>query len=243
LSRVIIANPFITNMIRMKKTIIFSLMVILGFGAFAQPAAESTMKKISVGYDLYTSIFLDMPTGIKTRTINQGANVFLMYNHMLSDNGFSFAGGLGISSENLYLKNAFIPNIKADSISFVNVPLGVKVTRSKLNVTYFDIPLEVRYVTAKKMRFTLGMKFGFLIDSKTMFKGDAIDQEGNKLGYGTQVKYKNVNQLESVRYGVQARIGWKWVHVYGYYSLNKLFKADKGPQMYPISVGITFMPF
>ncbi len=227
----------------MKKAIIFSLLIFIGLGAFAQPVAESTMKKISIGYDLYTSIYLDMPTGINTRTINQGANVFLMYNHMASNNGFSFAGGFGISSENLYLKNAFVPNVKADSISFVNTTLGVNVTLSKLNVTYIDLPLEVRYVTDKKMRFTLGMKFGFLIDSKTKYKGDGIDMEGVQTGYGTHVKYKSVNQLESVRYGVQARIGWKWIHVYGYYSLNKMFTANKGPQMYPISVGITFMPF
>jgi len=226
----------------MKKAIIFSLLTFIGFSALAQPVAESTMKKISVGYDLYTSIWLDMPTGIKTRTINQGANVFLMYNHMMSDNGFSFAGGLGITSENLYLKDAYVPNVKADSISFEKVPFGVDAKRSKLNVTYLDIPLEIRYVTDKKMRFTLGMKFGFLIDSKTMYKGDAFDEDG-KLGYGVHEKSKGVNQLESTRFGVQARIGYKWVHVYGYYSLNRLFKADKGPQMYPISVGVTFMPF
>jgi len=226
----------------MKKAILFILLAFVGFGAFAQPVAESTMKKISVGYDVYTSIWLDMPTGIKTRTINQGANVFLMYNHIMGDNGFSFAGGLGISSENLYLKNAYVPNVKADSIAFMASPLGVKVNRSKLNVTYLDIPIEVRYVTAKKMRFTLGMKFGFLVDSKTMYKGDAFDENG-KLGYGIHEKYKTVNQLESTRFGVQARIGYKWVHAYAYYSLNKLFKADKGPQMYPISVGLTFMPF
>lgn len=226
----------------MKKAIIFSFLVFLGIGAFAQPVAESTLKKISVGYDLYTSIWLDMPTGIKTRTINQGANVFLMYNHVMGDKGFSFAGGLGLSSENLYLKDAFVPNVKADSISFVNMPSGVNAKRSKLNVTYFDIPLEIRYVTKNKMRFTLGMKFGFTLDSKTMYKGDAFDENG-ATGFGTKEKQKSVNQLESTRFGVQARVGYKWVHVYGYYSLNKMFNADKGPQMYPISIGVTFMPF
>lgn len=227
----------------MKKAIIFSLLTFIGFSAFAQPVAESTMKKISVGYDLYNTFYMDMPTGIKTRAINQGANVFLMYNHIMGDNGISFAGGLGVTSENLYLKDAFIPNIKVDSIGFVSTPTGVSVNRSKLNVTYLDIPIELRYVTEKKMRFTLGMKFGFLVDSKTLYKGDAIDTEGNKLGYSTLVKHKGVNQLESVRYGVQARVGWKWVHVYAYYSLNKMFVADKGPEVYPISVGVTFMPF
>ena len=228
----------------MKKVIIFSLLVFMGLGAFAQPVAESTMKKISVGYDLYTSIWMDMPTGIKTRTINQGANLFLMYNHVMGDNGFSFAGGLGLTSENLYLKNAYIPNIKADSLSFETMPLGVKSKKYKLNVTYFDIPIEIRYVTKSKMRFTLGMKFGFTIDSKIKYQGDAFDfQTGEKKDWGTKEKHKDVNQLESTRFGLQARIGYKWVHVYGYYSLNKVFKADKGPEMYPISVGITFMPF
>jgi hypothetical protein len=226
----------------MKKLILFSLLSIMGLVAISQPVAETTMKKISVGYDVYTSIWMDMPTGIKTRTINQGANVFLMYNHMLSDNGFSFAGGLGVSSENLYLKDAYIPNVKSDSIAFTDLPSGVNLKRSKLNVTYIDIPLEVRYVTDSKMRFTLGMKFGFAVDSKTKMVGDGFDSEGT-LGYGTKEKHKDVDQLESTRFGVQARIGYKWVHLYGYYSLNKVFKADKGPQMYPISVGVTFMPF
>lgn len=226
----------------MKKIIILIIIVLSGSMLFAQSVAESTTKKVSVGYDLYTSIWSDMPSGIKTRTINQGANVFLMYNHMMSENGFSFAGGLGISSENLYLKNAYIPNVKADSIAFTNVPSGVNVKKSKLNVTYLDIPIEIRYVTKSKMRFTLGMKFGFVIDSKTKLKGDAFDSEGT-LGWGTKEKHKDVNRLESTRFGVQARIGYKWVHLYGYYSLNKLFIANKGPQVYPISIGLTFMPF
>jgi hypothetical protein len=173
----------------MKKIIILSIIVLSGSMLFAQSVAESTTKKVSVGYDLYTSIWSDMPSGIKTRTINQGANVFLMYNHMMSENGFSFAGGLGISSENLYLKNAYIPNVKADSIAFTNVPSGVNVKKSKLNVTYLDIPIEIRYVTKSKMRFTLGMKFGFVIDSKTKLKGDAFDSEGT-LGWGTKEKHK-----------------------------------------------------
>lgn len=226
----------------MKRIIIFSLLAIMGLGAFAQPVAETTMKKISVGYDVYTSIWLDMPSGIKTRTINQGANVFLMYNHLMGENGLSMAGGLGLSSENLYLKNAYVPNVKADSISFVNTPFGVDAKKSKVNVTYVDIPVEIRFVTDNKMRFTLGMKFGFSIDSKTKYKGDEFDEDG-KTGTGIKIKDKDINQLESTRFGVQARIGYKWVHAYAYYSLNKVFKADKGPQMYPISVGVTFMPF
>lgn len=33
------------------------------------------------------------------------------------------------------------------------------------------------------------------------------------------------------------------IPAFGYYSLNKVFIADKGPQMYSIHVGVTFVPF
>lgn len=226
----------------MRKIFLMMTMLVLGFTAAAQSQMNMpvAVKKFTLGYDLYNTFWMDMPTGFHTRNINQGANVFMMYNHVMNDKGnISFAGGLGITNENLYLKGAYIPNVKADSIAFSKLPNGIKEKRSKLNVTYLDIPIELRFVTKSQMRFTLGMKFGFLINSKTMYKGDNPD--GSQTG--TQQQHKNVNQLEGTRFGVQARVGYKWIHLYGYYSLNKVFKADKGPQMYPISVGISVMPF
>ena len=36
-----------------------------------------------------------------------------------------------------------------------------------------------------------------------------------------------------------ARIGWGWVNVFATYSLTTLFKTDRGPELYPFSVGLT----
>ncbi len=217
---------------------------ILSLGLFVQAQNKKDMplvvKKVTLGYDLYNTFWMDMPADFNTRLINQGFNTFLMYNHTMNKKGnLSFAGGLGLTNENLFLKKAYIPNISADSIVFADMPNGVKAKRSKLNMTYLDIPIELRFVTKSQMRFTLGLKFGFLINSKTLYKGHALDGSGTKV----HVKQRDVSNLEGTRFGVQARIGYKWIHAYAYYSLNKVFKADKGPQVYPISIGISVMPF
>ena len=106
-----------------------------------------------------------------------------------------------------------------------------------------DIPIELRLKTTSEFRFGLGFKFGVLMDSKTFYKGDAFSSNGGSLGYIKIQKDKKINQLEDYRFGVQLRFGYKWVQAYGYYALNKVFIADKGPQMHPLQIGVTFMPF
>lgn len=227
----------------MKKLILAFVLGLFTISSFAQSVSESTVKKISLGYDVYSSIWTNMPVGVDSRTINQGANVFAMYNHDLNEKGLSVAAGLGISSENLFLTDHYIANSHADVVEFTALPTGISADRIKMNFTYLDIPLELRLKTDKNFRFGLGFKFGILMDSKTFYKGEAMDVDGDYLGYIAIVKDKKINQLEDYRFGVQLRVGYKWVQAFGYYSLNKVFIADKGPQMQPIHVGITFMPF
>lgn len=228
----------------MKKIILVLALGLFAVSSFAQSASESTIKRISLGYDIYNSFWLNMPLGVDTRSINQGINVFAMYNHDLNENGLSVAAGLGISSENLFLKDYYVADIyNVNEVEIIPLPSGITAARSKMNFTYLDIPLELRLQTENNLRFGLGFKFGILMDSKTYRKGDAFSDTGADLGYTEIVKYKDINQLEKYRFGVQLRAGYKWVQVYGYYALNKVFIADKGPQMQPIQVGITFMPF
>ncbi|MCD6089915.1 MAG: PorT family protein [Bacteroidales bacterium] len=233
----------------MKKILFLFALSLLSISNFAQSVSESTVKHISLGYDIYTSLWLNMPVDVNPRTINQGVNVFAMYNHNLNDNGLSVAAGLGISSENLFIPDYYVSDIHADVVEFTPLPAGITVARNKMNFTYLDIPLELRIKTENDIRFGLGFKFGILMDSKTFYKGDAFNRDEASAAYGTSLGYiaidktKKIHQLEKYRFGVQLRAGYKWIQAFGYYSLNKVFIADKGPQMYPIHVGVTFMPF
>ncbi|MCK5337688.1 MAG: hypothetical protein KAJ50_02710, partial [Bacteroidales bacterium] len=58
-----------------------------------------------------------------------------------------------------------------------------------------------------------------------------------------KVKSKDVKQVETWRYGPTFRIGYKWFNLTVYYQLSKVFKVDKGPQLYPISIGLAVIPF
>jgi hypothetical protein len=231
----------------MKKIVFVFVLGLFAMSSFAQTVSESTIKKISLGYDLYNTFWLNLGnvdgTTVDSRSVNQGINVFAMYNHDLNENGFSVAIGLGISSENLYVKNQYVPNVNADVVSFVSVPTGLSASRSKMNFTYLDIPIELRLKNEKDVHFGLGFKFGINMDSKTLYKGSAFSSSGEGLGYIDYLKLKKINQLEKYRFGVQLRGGYKWVSVYAYYALNKVFIADKGPQMQALQIGVTFMPF
>ena len=91
----------------------------------------------------------------------------------------------------------------------------------------------------------LGFKAGFLIGSSTKYMGDGpITTTNYTLAAGKQrVKFWGIENLESFTYGPTLRIGYKWIHLYGYYMLSTLFDTSRGPEMYPITVGFVLMPF
>jgi hypothetical protein len=76
-----------------------------------------------------------------------------------------------------------------------------------------------------------------LLDAKTKFKGE------NLAGDQIIQKNKKVDNVDKFRFGPTIRVGYNWFQVVGYFSVTKIFDKGLGPDLYPISVGITFMPF
>jgi hypothetical protein len=221
----------------MKKTLIILLVVFAAIDGYSQVVGETTIKRFSVGTDIFTDIWMNQPEGTKARFMQQGASVFGMYNYQFGKSNVSFAFGFGGTFHNFY-SNSTITNIKADTITFAAIPDSVNYKKSKLGLTYLDIPFEFRLKTAKKFRVSLGFKVGVLLDGKTKYKGDRSWDHTAVIA-----KEKPVSQLERWRYGPTIRIGYDWFNLYGYFSLSKVFQKYKGPELYPVSVGITFLPF
>ena len=222
----------------MKRIFVFSLMLLFASNLFAQKVIETTYKKFDLGLGFFTDIWQDLPEGTDARTINQGFLLNLMYNHRFGESGVSLAIGIGTSFHNLY-SNTFIPDIKADSIVFETIGDSIDYKKSKIQASYFDIPFEFRYRSKKGFRMAIGFKAGFLYDSKIKYKGERLSNDGIQVKY----KEKKVEQLETIQYGPTFRIGYKWINVFGYFALSKFFQEDKGPQVYPISVGIALIPY
>lgn len=230
------------------KKIILTILSTLIFGfAFTQTVNESTIRKFNIGVGISTDIWQGLPPGISARTINQGAQVFAMYNHRLSESSVYLAGGIGVSTHNFY-SDGYIVDIKADSIDFRAIPDDISYKRSKVTLAYIDVPLEFRIKTDKQFRIAFGFKFGFIINSHTKYVGNRfdIDENGDAValdGVNVKEKQKDIKQIETWRYGPTFRIGYKWFNATVYYQISKVFKVDKGPELYPITVGIAIMPF
>ncbi len=219
----------------MKKTVLFiAAMMLLGI-VQAQVFTDKTSRKVTVGFDLFTDIWMNQPNEMSTRTISQGFNVFATYNFSLGESPHTFSLGTGIRTHNLFSDNQ-IDDWQADTISFSLIEHDYK--RSKINLVYLDFPMEFRFRFDNKWKVGVGFKLGIEIDSKSKFIGQL--EEG---GSNVKIKIKDINQLEKYTFGPTLRLGYKWINIFGYYQIPAIFERDLGPELTPFSLGITISSY
>lgn len=205
----------------------------------AQIVNEQTRNKITVGIGLTTDIWNNVPDGINTRAINQGFQSVLMYNVAFGKSPLGFSAGVGFRVQNLFIKDAVFQSTE-DSTYIQALDDSISVTRSKLTLPYLEVPIEFFYKGKTGLTIAAGFKVGYLLPAHIKYVGDNYET-GSTLNY--RVKYRNIQNMETFSYGPTLRVGYKWIHAFGYYSLSKIFTKDKGPDLYPISVGIMIMPY
>lgn len=203
----------------------------MSFVADAQLIKDRTNGKITVGFDLYS----DINTGgkyenFKLRAINQGFGAYITYNFPMGDSKNTTSLGLGFSSHNYYMKNAWLAQPYAEVIEFEEI---TDYDKSKINFNYFDIPLEVNFRIADKFKISIGAKVSFLMSSKSKCIGNIYDD-----GHNWEVKYESINSVESIVYSATARVGYRCVNLFVGYQFNNTFKEGKGPEIMPFSIGI-----
>ena len=248
----------------MKKIILSIAIMMLFINSYAQKEAtlkDDTLRfpkdknkgKDIIIFDLYSDIWIlkDKPDIISVRTINQGINFYLMINRPISTSNFSIAYGLGISSHNFYSDGMpvleKINGVPTGKTIFETLGSHYQTTvnykTNKLNLTYLDLPIELKFKTRdahnRQLKFSLGFKIGYELSDHTKYVGDDVLE-----GTTDQITIKkgNIKNINNWNYGVTARVGKGVLNLMAYYSLSKIFNTD-GPQMYPISVGISITPY
>lgn len=234
----------------MKKIkILFIITVAIFYTGFlsAQVLSESAKRKVTVGVDIFTDIPLytldplNMPADFSYRTINQGVNVFAMYNFQIGESLSSFSVGLAIRNHNWYSRNSIVEDIKADTIKYITIEEDFK--RTKINLTYLDLPVEFKYRTAGGFKVGIGLKVGYKIGSKQKYVGNRPRPDITDPNVEINIKHKKVLQTQDWVFGGTLRIGYKFISVFAYYQFNSAFEKGKGPQINPLSLGITITPF
>ncbi len=242
----------------MKNIIVILLGLFLVTNVFGQDKKEKSEPSDRLILDLYLDLWQDTPDNMETKWYSRGINLSYMYDMPIGTSNFSFAPGISISSHNLFSNSLFTTDttllgkptgdtkvLTIKDMATIKGNEKYSYNNNKLNVTYIDIPLELRYInnrdkTKKNERFrvSLGLKVGLKISDHMKYKGDDFID-----GYEEDIKFKQqkVKNIESYRYGVMARVGYGWVNLNFYYSLSKLFDDDN-IDMYPISIGLSVIP-
>ena len=220
------------------RNLLILLLSLITINVFSQVVNEETKRKFTFGLDVFTDIWQDKPSTIDPKTLNPGVNIFGSYNYMVGNSNVSFSPGLGLGVHNLYSESMLYVN--NDSAFFRPISSDTSFKKSKLTATYLDIPIEIRYKSKGEFRLAIGFKFGFLMKAQTKYKGNDFINGTTDL---VIIKEGKMNFIEKNRYGFTGRIGYKWLNLWGYYQLSTLFTEGNGPAMYPISIGITIIPF
>lgn len=225
----------------MKKILGLVLISFLISPGYSQKIDESTFKKYTVVLDVFNDFWVKVPDSIDNRFFNQGVGFSGYFNSQIAKTDFSLAIGVGLASHNFYSDGIFDTITNDNGLRpFDAVYPRKSLDKNKISLTYLDIPVELRYRAKNAIRASVGFKVGFLADSHTKYRGyDYLYGTSEEL----KVKHHEVRNVEKVRYGVTARFGWKFINLTGFYSMTGLFKKGHGDEMYPISVGISLMPF
>ena len=180
-----------------------------------------------------TDEFMDLNTG---KSWNMNLN-FAQYSINLINNKFGLVTGLGLEWNYYRFDNNNTIQKDADGVIITDTTTyaGFSIDKSKLSTTYATVPLLLEWHSSSNQ------------DRGVVIAAGVIG--GVKLGSNTKIVYKengDTNKdkkrddynLSPFKYGITARIGvGDWL-VYGTYYLTSLFEKDKGPELYPFSIGI-----
>ncbi|HDR90141.1 MAG TPA: hypothetical protein ENN63_11025 [Bacteroidetes bacterium] len=108
--------------------------------------------------------------------------------------------------------------------------------KTKLTTTYFSIPLllELQIPAGSKRIHAAGGVIGSVkigSHTKVVYRDSGAKQKD---------KIRDDFNLSPLRYGFTGRIGYGDFSVFANYFMIPLFEKNKGPELYPFTIGITF---
>jgi len=191
-------------------------------------ATSNNSLSVPKGFD-----FLELDYG---RSFSFGFN-FMEKNIKLYKNHITLVTGLGVNFHNYSFKNNTTLMSNSDSIWAVTDTV-VNFQKNKLKTTIIEVPLLLGFSTnkdpKKSVHLAAGVVFGYKLGSKTK-------QEFKLDGEKHKPKVKGDFNIAPFSYSATVRIGYGSFSLFADYALSPLFEKDKGPELYPFTLGLTLM--
>jgi len=198
--------------------------------------------------------FLDLRLG---KSVRFDLNLFEQNVSLSKNNKWGLITGLGFEFRNYRFDRKVSLSSTEEEIKGYYID-GVGVSKSKLAVTYLNIPLIFEFQTNAygendSFHIGAGVIMGLRLRSHTKIKFseknvdydliDPVTDEVYDTRTVTDIKAKNHDafHLNPIKMDATVRIGWGWINLYATYSFSTLFKSGEGPELYPFSVGISLL--
>lgn len=174
----------------------------------------------------YPDNFMNLNTG-KSWNVNLN---FIQYDQRLIGNTLGIVTGLGLQLNDYKFSGNH--SITRDSTgSVVMLAYADQLKMSKLNVGYLTLPVILEIHAGRSFYVAGGVIGSMKIRSYTKVK--MYDQ-----GKITKNKIKDDFAISPLQLSATVRFGIKELNLYANYNLTPLFQENKGPELYPFSVGL-----
>ncbi len=168
-----------------------------------------------------------------------GLNVnFIQQSIGLVKNNIGLVTGLGLEFNNYRFDNRQMVLSGDSTVLYAHTDTQNRYEKNKLVTTYLTVPLLMEFQIHvgernKPIYFSLGATGSVKIGSHLKLKTDG----------GNKTKKRDDFNLSPLRYGLSARVGYGALNFFANYSLQPMFEKDKGPELYPFTIGITLLYF
>lgn len=172
--------------------------------------------------------------------------------------------GLGLAFNNYRFMRP--SRLSMDSSALIGyLDEGISIKKSKLTAMYLTLPVLFEFQTApiyhkKGFHINTGIIVGARLTSHTKKYYNELNKEFDVTLYNPEtgqydIVYTAMSPddpkahhygdwfLQPFKFDATARIGWNFLNFWATYSLNTMFRKDKGPELYPWSAGITLVGF
>lgn len=111
-------------------------------------------------------------------------------------------------------------------------------TKNKLTTSYLMMPLLVEFQIPTSAKKRISVTAGGYAGVKI---GSHVKQKYEIAGVNYKDKNRDSYYLNPIKYGLTARLGFEDIQFFANYDLSTLFEKNKGPELYPLSFGITLL--
>jgi hypothetical protein len=215
-----------------------------------QSGPEREVKDVWQGIELGVNGYatagrsLGMPATHKFLELDYEKSIFVNLNLLeghikLAQEYVSIGTGAGLEINRYAFANG--TNLQKIGDTLTGLQTGIKYDRNVLKMTWLTVPLFLEFNTSpyvkKSFHLALGVVGGYRLGSPRLKQNYEIgDVEYNQTVYGNYA-------VNAWRASLMLRLGYRRINFFASYALTPLFKSGSTVAVYPVSAGITLIPF